>query len=119
MALFWRIWVALSLVDIVALSIFVGGATVQFGNINSRLIGERLFVLADRAAAPFRAAARIGLPLSTARNTDALLAGARQTDDTILAIDVFDAAGRILHSTANPPPSAIPAAGAPKPQTAS
>jgi hypothetical protein len=110
LALFWRIWVAVTFVNIVVLSIFVSVATFQFGSINSGLIGERLFVLADRTAAPFRAAARIGLPLSTVRNADALLESARQTDDAILAIDVFDAAGRIIHSTATSSPSEIPAA---------
>jgi len=65
-------------------------------------------VLAGRTAAPFKAAAKIGLPLSTVRNAGALLAQARQTDDAILAIHVFDAAGRIVHSTATPPPATIP-----------
>src|SRR3546814_5264728 len=49
------------------------------------------------------------LPLSTVRNADALLERARQTDGAILAIHVFDAAGRIVHSTAEPAPAAISA----------
>ncbi len=108
MTLFWRIWAAVTLVNFVVLTIFVGLATLQFGSINSGLVGERLVVLAGRTAAPFKKAAKIGLPLSTVRNADALLARARQTDDAILAIHVFDAAGRIVHSTATPPPAAIP-----------
>ncbi len=108
MALFWRIWAAVTLVNFAVLTIFVGLATLQFGSINSGLVGERLVVLAGRTAAPFEAAARIGLPLSTVRNADALLERARQTDDAILAIHVFDAAGRIVHSTATPAPAAIP-----------
>jgi hypothetical protein len=110
LALFWRIWIALIVVNVVVLSIFVGIATFQFGNINSDLIGERLFVLADRTAAPFRAAAKIGLPLSTVRNTDALLESARQTDDAILAIHLFDASERIISSTGSLPADGIPAA---------
>src|SRR3546814_3890200 len=102
MALFWRIWAAVTLVNLAVLTIFVGLATLQFGNINSDLVGERLVVLADLTAAPFEAAAKIGLPLSTVRNADALLEGARQIDGAILAIHVFDAAGRIVHSTAEP-----------------
>jgi hypothetical protein len=109
MALFWRIWAAVTLVNLVVLAIFVGLATLQFGNINSSLVGERLLVLADRTAAPFKAAAKIGLPLSTVRNSVALLERARQTDDAILAIHLFDAEGRIVHSTARPAPTAIPA----------
>jgi hypothetical protein len=107
MALFWRIWVAVTLVNFAVLTVFVGLATLQFGNINSDLVGERLVVLAGRTAAPFEAAAKIGLPLSTVRNADALLERARQTDDAIVAIHVFDAAGRVVHSTAEPPPAAI------------
>lgn len=107
MALFWRIWAAVTLVNLAVLTIFVSLATLQFGNINSELVGERLVVLADRTAAPFEAAAKIGLPLSTVRNADALLERSRQTDDTILAIHVFDATGRIIHSTATPVPDVI------------
>jgi len=107
MALFWRIWAAVMLVMLTVLSIFVGLATLQFGNINSDLVGERLAVLAGRTAAPFAAVAKIGLPLPTVRNADALLERARQTDDSIVAIHVFDASGRIVHSTAVPPPTQI------------
>src|SRR3546814_6125776 len=49
------------------------------------------------------------LPISTVRKADALLERARQTDGAILAIHVFDAAGRIVHSTAEPAPAAISA----------
>ena len=111
MALFWRIWAAVSLA---VLTLLVGLATLQFDSINSGLVGERLSVLAGRTAAPFQAAAKIGLPLSTVRNADALLERARQTDNAILAIHVFDQAGRIVHSTAAPAPTAIP----PEAQTA-
>jgi hypothetical protein len=108
MALFWRIWVAVTLVNFAVLTVFFALAILQFGSINSGLVGERLVVLANSTAAPFEAAARIGLPLSTVRNAGALLERARQTDDAILAIHVFDAAGRIIHSTATPAPALIP-----------
>ena len=108
MALFWRIWTAVILVNLVVLTLFVGLATLQFDSINSGLVGERLVVLAGRTAAPFQAAAKIGLPLSSVRNADALLERARQTDDAILAIHVFDAAGRVVHSTDTPAPAALP-----------
>jgi sensor histidine kinase regulating citrate/malate metabolism len=109
MALFWRIWVAVTFVNLVVLTIFVGLATLQFGNINSDLVGERLAVLAERTAGPFKAAAKIGLPLSTVRNAEALLERARQTDEAIHAIHVFDNQGRIVQSTDKPPPADIPA----------
>src|SRR3546814_11426479 len=109
MALCWRIWAAVTLVNLAVLTIFVGLATLQFGNINSDLVGERLVVLADLTAAPFEAAAKIGLPPSTVRNADALLERPRQTDGAILAIHVFDADGRIVHPTADPATAALPA----------
>jgi hypothetical protein len=108
MALFWRIWTAVIFVNLAVLTLLVGLATLQFDAINSGLVGERLAVLAGRTAAPFQAAAKIGLPLSGVRNADALLERARQTDDAILAIHVFDQAGRIVHSTAAPAPNEIP-----------
>jgi hypothetical protein len=95
------------LVNLAVLTLFVGLATLQFDSINSGLVGERLLVLAGRTAAPFRAAAKIGLPLSTVRNADALLERARQTDDAILAIHVFDETGRIVHSTDASAPASI------------
>jgi hypothetical protein len=108
MALFWRIWTAVILVNLAVLTLLVGLATLQFDSINSGLVGERLAVLAGRTAAPFQSAAKIGLSLSAVRNADALLERARQTDDAILAIHVFDQAGRIVHSTAASAPAEIP-----------
>lgn len=109
MALFWRIWIAVTIVNFIVLSIFVALATLQFANIDSQLISERLLVLANRTAGPFKAAARIGLPLSTVRNGVALLERARQTDDAIRAIHVIDESGNIVHSTDILPPEKISA----------
>lgn len=108
MALFWRIWSAVVLVNLAVLTVFVGLAALQFGEIHSGLLGERLVVLGNRAAAPFEAAARIGLPLSGVRNAEALLERTRQTDDSILAIHVFGIDGQIVHSTDPSPPEVIP-----------
>jgi hypothetical protein len=109
MALFWRIWMAVVAVNLVVLSIFVILATMQFGNINAGLAADRLIVLANRTAAPFEAAAKLGLSLSTVRNARALLERSKQSDEAILSIDVFDADGRIIHSTAESPLREIPA----------
>jgi len=108
MALFWRIWAAVLLVKLAVLAIFVGLATLQFDEIHSELLGERLVVLGNRTAAPFEAAARIGLPLSSVRNDEALLEHIRQTDDAIRAIHVFGIDGRVIHSTEHAPPEVIP-----------
>ncbi len=107
MTLFWRIWQAIILVDLSVLALFVWLALLQFAGIKADLVGERLLVLAEQTAAPFKAAGRIGLPLANVRNANALLERARQTDDTIQAIHVFDETGRILHSTDSAHPESI------------
>ena len=108
MALFWRIWAAVSLVNLLVLSVFLGLAALQFASINSTLVGERLVVLATRTVAPFAASVKLGLPIAGVRNAPTLLERARQTDEDIVALHVFDADGQIVHSTAIPAPAAIP-----------
>ncbi len=108
MALFWRIFTAVSVINLLILFIFVGLATLQFDAIHERLIGERLVVLAGRAAEPFESAARLGLPVASVRNAVGVLERMRQTDDAILAIHVFDPLGRIVHSTEKGAPARIP-----------
>ncbi|HUG22012.1 hypothetical protein [Piscinibacter sp.] len=109
MALFWRIWASVTLLTVVVLCIFVGLATMQFGSIHATLVGERLVVLAERTLAPFAAATRLGLPISGVRNAAALLERARQTDEDIIALHVFDGDGRVVHSTITPmPPTLAP-----------
>lgn len=108
MALYWRIWAAVTLTMLAVLGVFVALATVRFASINAALVEERLVVLADRTVAPFAAAVRLGLSLSAVRNATALLERARQTDDAILAIHVFEPSGRIVHSTSPQAPFAIP-----------
>lgn len=88
--------------------VFIGVASLQFAAIHSGLVGERLGLLATRTAGPFEQAARLGLSLASVRNADGLLERARQTDEAIAAIHVFDPEGRILHSTERAPPPAIP-----------
>ena len=109
MALFRRIWIAVSIVNLAVLALFVFLATLQFDSVNTALVGERLGVLGTRTSAPFAAAARIGLPLATVRNADAVLERARQTDDAIVAVHVFDAGGAIIHSTLGAADPVIPA----------
>jgi hypothetical protein len=97
LALFWRVWIAVCAVNFAVLALFVFLTALQFNSVNSGLLGERLQVLASRTAAPFESAARIGLPLSTVRNADALLERAKQTDDVILDIVVFNQSGVVVH----------------------
>jgi hypothetical protein len=80
-------------------AMFVALALLQFNQIRAELERERIAVLADRIAAPFEAAARIGLPLSSVRNADAVLERARQLDGAIEAIFVLGPQGEVLRST--------------------
>lgn len=108
MAFLWRVWLAIAAVNLTVLMLFVGLASLQYDAVHSSLVGERLTVLAARTAAPFEQAMRIGLGLGSVRNADALLEQARQTDEAIAAIHVFDREGRILRSTDRTPPATIP-----------
>lgn len=103
MAIFWRLWAASSVIITAVLILFILVATVQFSRTHSTLIGERLVVLAEHTAAPFQAAARIGLPVESVRNASGFLERARQTDDRIAAIYVIDAGGSIVHATRGEP----------------
>lgn len=108
MALFWWVWAVVVVVNVLVLAFFVGLATLRFASIDAALVGERLAVLANRTATPFAAAARIGLSLQAVRNAPAVLERARQTDEAIIAIHVFDTEGRVVHSTAADAPARIP-----------
>ncbi len=99
MAIFWRVWATSVVVVLAVLIVFLALSTFQFSRVHSSLVGERLVVLADRTAAPFEAAARLGLPVADVRNAAGLLERARQTDDRISAIFVFDKSGDIVHQT--------------------
>ncbi len=99
MAIFWRVWVTAMAVILVVLVVFPALAMFQFSRVHSSLIGERLIVLADRTAAPFEAAAELGLAVADVRNAIGLLERARQTDDRIIAVYVFDETGDIVHAT--------------------
>ncbi len=99
MALFWRVWATSAGIILAVLVIFLLLSTFQFSRVHNGLVGERLVVLADRTAAPFEAAARLRLPISDVRNAVGHLERARQTDERIMAIFVFDDAGRVVHRT--------------------
>lgn len=104
MAVLWRVWATALGVILAVLIVFLTLSTFQFSRANSELVGERLVVLADRMAAPFEAAAKIGLPVADVRNATGLLERAKQTDERIRAIYVFDSAGRTVHASEGSPP---------------
>jgi len=73
-------------------------ATLQFENILYGMIKDRLVVLVEDVKEPFQSVARIGLPISTVRNAQAIMAVAQKSDLDISAIYVFDLKGQVVHS---------------------
>ncbi len=99
MSVFWRSWITVVILVATVLAVLATLSTLQFETILSHFIHQRLSVLAQTSQASFRTAVGLGLPLSSVRNAAAILEQARQTDPNISAVHVFDASGRILHST--------------------
>jgi len=95
-----HIFPAIYSVVVASLLAFVALAVLQFNQINSELEREKINILAKRVAAPFEAAANIGLPLSSVRNTNVLLERSRQLDSAIEGAFLFGADGTPLASAA-------------------
>lgn len=96
-----RIFPTIYTVVVASLLAFVALAVLQFNQINSELEREKINILAKRVAAPFEAAASIGLPFSSVRNTDVLLERSRQLDSAIKGAFLFGADGTLLASAAS------------------
>lgn len=97
-----RIFPAIYSVVVASLLAFIALAVLQFNQINSEMEREKVGILASRVAAPFEAAATIGLPLSSVRNAGVLLERARQLDTAIEGVFLFGADGALLTSAASP-----------------
>lgn len=104
MILIGRVLATIALVNIFVLAVFVSLATLQYDSILSGLIRERLVVLADTVRSPFQAVADLGVSIETVRNADAVLARARISDESILAIHVISPDGEVVHSTSSKVP---------------
>lgn len=96
MAVFWRIWATASATLAITVLILVALTMLQFRNVQRTLLAERVAVLAQNTAEPFVSAMTIGMPLSSVRNSKALLERARQTDDAITSIHLLAPGGRVL-----------------------
>lgn len=104
-----RIFPATYIVVGACLLAFIGLAVLQFAQINSELQREKIAILVDRVAAPFEAAATIGLPISSVRNADALVERARQLDNSIEGVFLLDANGTLVASASSADLLAVPA----------
>lgn len=92
------IFPAIYLVVVASIVAFIALAVLQFNQINSEMAREKIGILAYRVAAPFEAAATIGLPLSSVRNADVLLERAHQMDKGIEGVFLFGANGTLITS---------------------
>jgi len=99
MSLLWRS--RLAFVGIIAMSLTVLAflSVLQHDALLSRLIQQRLSVIAQTTASSFRSVVDLGMPLSMMRNADTVLKRARDIDPAVTAIRVFNPSGIVVYST--------------------
>jgi MFS family permease len=85
--------VATALIVLTFLSILQHNATL------SRLVQQRLDVIAETTASSFRAIVDMGLPLSAMRNAEQVLRRSHDLEPAIASVEMFDANGTIVGST--------------------
>jgi len=98
MSLLWRNWIAFVAVLATVLGVLGFLSALQHDAILSRLIQERLAVIAETTASSFRSVVDLGLPISAMRNAEQILLRARQIDPAVTAIQVFNPTGIIVHT---------------------
>lgn len=103
-----RVWLALTVVLAIVVTILAVLVKLQHEAVYSQLVRQRLSVIAAATAAPFRSVSELGLTVATVRNAQELLNRAWQTDPTISNIVLLDAAGGVILSVPN---AAVPFSG--------
>jgi MFS family permease len=99
MSMLWRNWTAFVAVLVTTLSILTVLSILQYEAVLSRLIQERLAVVAETTASSFRSVINLGLPIASVRNAKEVLAWAEDADPAVTSIQVFNPTGIIVHST--------------------
>jgi hypothetical protein len=99
LSILWRSWLTFSVVMATVLAVLATLSILQHNAILSDLIRQRIAVVAHTTAASFRSIVDLGLPLSTIRNGDEIVARARESDPRIGAIHVFEPTGRKVYTT--------------------
>ena len=99
MSLLWRSWLAFVGVIATSLAVLAFLSILQHDALLSRLIQQRLSVIAQTTATSFRSVVDLGLPLSMMRNADTVLKRARDIDPKVTAIRVFNPSGIVIYST--------------------
>jgi MFS family permease len=103
-----RSWIAFVTVLALVLTIMCTLSILQFGAVQTKLLQDRLAVIANTAAGPFRSVIEFGLPISTVRNADDLLARAKAIDPIVQGIQVFHQTGIVVHATEDTASRLIP-----------
>jgi len=99
MSMVWRNWIAFVAVLATVLSILGTLSVLQYDAILTRLIQERMAVIAETTASSFRSVINLGLPISTVRNANEILERAKNIDPAISSIQVFHQSGIVVHDT--------------------
>ena len=99
LSLHLRCWIALTVTIATVITVLAVLVVLQHDAMLSHLTRQRLSVVAEATAAPFRDVAAMGLPLTSVRNSEGLLSRAKETDPNISAIELLSASGDIIKST--------------------
>ena len=99
MSMLWRNWIAFVAVLATVLSILGTLSVLQYDAILTRLIQERLAVIAETTASSFRSVINLGLPIATVRNAKEVLSWAKDIDPAVSSIQVFHPTGIVVHAT--------------------
>lgn len=105
--MFLRSWTTFCVVIGVVQLILSVLSVLQHDTILSDLLRQRISVMAQTTAASFKPIVDLGLPLSTIRNGDSIVARPKTTDPAVRAVHVFTPTGAIAYSTDPAHPDAI------------
>jgi hypothetical protein len=109
MLMFWRIFPSVAAINGAIIILLIGFSVLQFNRISAQLERERVTILGDRVAAPFEAAAGIGLSPSSMRNMDSILERARQMNEAIISIHLLSPDGAIIRAAGGDSPNDLSA----------
>ncbi len=94
-----RSWIAFVTVLALVLAIMCILSVLQYRAIQTKLLQDRLAVIATTVAGPLQSVINFGLPISTLRNADEILARAKAIDPIAGEIRVFHQTGIVVHAS--------------------
>jgi len=96
-----RTWLTFSAVMALLLAILGLLSSFQHNAIFSDLLQQRISVIAQTTASSFKSITDLGLPLSTIRNGNEIVARAREIDPEIAGVDALSPDGDVVFSSRN------------------